>query len=189
MADIRYDGEAMLHQMPTSLISSHSKFVSVLDKDRRPLVFCASHDLKFNVLQANSTGSFVLIDLSAKLNISGDVQAIAVAQHQDTLLLHIAVATGSTSTPSQIHILKPITPDFIGVTDADLRKALLPQSTSPQNVRITDFHIVRTFSRLVAVEILISYRRTLLSNRANGLSLSLYGVRPPAALRMTQRYF
>ncbi|KAF8956273.1 hypothetical protein BDZ97DRAFT_1852590 [Flammula alnicola] len=141
MADIRYDGEAMLHQMPTSLISSHSKFVSVLDKDRRPLVFCASHDLKFTVLQANSTGSFVLIDLSAKLNISGDVQAIAVAQHQESLLLHIAVATGSTSTQSQIHILKPIAPDFIGVTDADLRKASLPQNTSPQNVRITDFHI------------------------------------------------
>jgi len=146
MAEIRFDSDAMVHQMAAKPITSESasRFVSVLDKDSHPLILCVGNNERFYALQANDTGTFIPVDLSAKLGINDRVQAFAVSQNLSSNKLHIAFATGATRlSQSTIHILDAIPPTFVDVKDEDLRRALLSNSAPPSDVRITDFHIVR----------------------------------------------
>ncbi|KAG5651140.1 hypothetical protein H0H81_009732 [Sphagnurus paluster] len=148
MTEIRFDSDAMVHQMAAKPITSESasQFVSVLDIHHRPLVLCVGNNERFYALQENDTGTFISVDLSAKLGISDKVQAFAVSQNQTSSKLYIAFATGATtSSQSTIHILDAIPPTFVDVKDEELRRSLLSNSTPPSNVRIADFHIVRRY--------------------------------------------
>ena len=145
MADIRFDNEPMLHQMAAKSITSQSasRFVTVLDICNRPLVLSLGNDNKFYALQANDSGTLIPIDLGKKLGVSDGVQAFSVSQNQESGELYIAFAAGTTDGESKIYVLKAISPSFIDVKDVDFQKALLSTHTSPTNVHIRNFHIVR----------------------------------------------
>lgn len=120
MAEIRFDSNAIVHQMAAKPITSESAspFVSILDKDSCPLILCVGNNEKFYALQANNTGTFIPVDLTAKLGISDKVQAFAVSQNLTSRKLYITFTTRTTRlSQSTIHILDAIPPTFVDVKD------------------------------------------------------------------------
>ncbi|KAJ6583461.1 hypothetical protein DFH09DRAFT_1360111 [Mycena vulgaris] len=138
MASVHIDSELMLHQMPSSTFSSAFSFTAAVDAEQKPLIFGVSRDKHFFVLKRNQRGSHDHIDLSAKLNLQGDVEAFVVSQSRDaSRCLFIAVAVANGASGSQIHILKPITAWDLDLDGAELKRKLVLNAEPPNGIGVT----------------------------------------------------
>jgi hypothetical protein len=142
MAQVHVDSEPLLHCMPASVFNSSFKFTAVLDESSKPLIFTVGQDKRFYVLKENQRGSFVQIDLTDKLGISGEVDAFAITQSTSTSrTLFIAAATRSESGDTKLYVLEPIVP--AGLTpEANLRRKLLLNADPPTSICISKMYIV-----------------------------------------------
>lgn len=143
MANIKVDSELMLHMMAAEPITSTRRFISVRDSEQRPLLFSISSEGQFIAIKHNGSGSNVQINLGDILGLRGQVDAFSVTQSSNAEgTLFIAFATKESEKSSHLHVLKPMKPSDLSLSNDELRGKLLLAPQQPTNARISQLHMV-----------------------------------------------
>lgn len=136
----------MLHMMPAEPISSTRRFISVRDEEGRPLLFSTSTSGQFIVIKANGEGSNIQVNLGDILGLKGEVDAFNVTQSSNAEgTLFITFATKESAKSSHLHVLKPMKPRDLNLSDDELRSKVLLAVEQPKNARIKELHMVCLF--------------------------------------------
>ncbi|KIM41722.1 hypothetical protein M413DRAFT_444968 [Hebeloma cylindrosporum] len=142
MANIKIDSELMLHMMAAEPITSSRRFIAVRDSEHRPLLFSVTSEGQFVAIKSNGQGSNVQVNLGEILGLRAEVHAFVVTQSSNADgTLFIAFATKESANSSHLHVLKPIKPNDLNLSNDVLRSKLLLAVQQPTNARISELHM------------------------------------------------
>lgn len=140
MAHIHVDSELLLHHLPASAFNTAFQLETVLDENKNPLIFAVGSDKKLRAFKREEHGSFLPINLSAKLGVQGNVESFAVAQYGDVLFL--VLSTSTTESGTSLSVLSPFKTSELLAADAILRGKVLKNYSDLSKLQIRKLHIV-----------------------------------------------
>lgn len=157
MAHIHIDSELLLHHLPASAFDTAFQLETVLDENKNPLLFAVGSDKKLRAFRRDEHGSFLPINLSAKLGVQGNVDSFGVTQYGDVLFLVVSTSTAEGGT--SLSVLSPFKTSELLAEDAVLRGKVLKNYDDLSKLQIRKLHIVSLaqcsmsdFSRLILLQ-------------------------------------
>ncbi|KAF7870614.1 hypothetical protein EAF04_004358 [Stromatinia cepivora] len=130
MASIATDSELMTNFIAAVPVPAGSHFDTVLDENRRPLVFCLNQEAvpKLQIIRIGNNNAPVVFDLGPCISLpaAAMVQTFEVQQAND-LTLYLCVAYQQSATSSSLIVPLPFRPDLL---KSDVRLPIIPSSQS-----------------------------------------------------------
>lgn len=144
MTTISSDSELMTQYVSALAVPPSSYFTAVVDGQGRPMIFSLGTDKKFHLIVDDAVGNHILVDFGAAIGHSGNVHSFDVKQDAAGLIYVVAAVSGTTTSASDIVVLKPFNPVDYDLTQDQLTSLVIPHGAQTNAFTVTKMTLAST---------------------------------------------